>query len=223
MSNSVLIMGESGSGKTASLRNLDPAKTLLIQPVRKPLPFRSKGWKEIREKGDGGNIFVSPDPLKIIAAMRRAQKKVIVIDDFQYLLISIYMARRSEKSYEKFSEIAGIGYDVVKAASELDADKRVYILGHSTTDDFGRTHLKTIGKMLDQVIVLEGFFATVLRTQVDSASGKYFFRTQTDGTDTVKSPIGLFDTLLIENDLALVDARICDYCGITETTSETTK
>ena len=77
--------------------------------------------------------------------------------------------------------------------------------------------------MLDQVIVLEGFFATVLRTQVDSASGKYFFRTQTDGTDTVKSPIGLFDTLLIENDLALVDARICDYCGITETTSETTK
>ena len=127
MSNSVLIMGESGSGKTASLRNLDPAKTLLIQPVRKPLPFRSKGWKEIREKGDGGNIFVSPDYIKIIMAMRRAQQKIIVIDDFQYLLISIYMARRSEKSYEKFSEIAGIGYDVVRAASELDADKRVYI------------------------------------------------------------------------------------------------
>lgn len=214
MSYSCLVMGQSGTGKTASLRNLDPAQTLLIQPVRKPLPFRSSGWKEIRAKGDGGNIFVCSDVAKVIEAMRRALQKIIVLDDFQYFLIGAYMARRSEKSYEKFSEFAGMGYDIVRAASELDPDKRVYILGHTTTDDYGRVHLKTIGKMLDSVIVLEGLFTTVLKTRVDTASGKYFFCTQNDGNDTVKSPIGMFETLEVENDLAAVDRIVCDYYGI---------
>lgn len=216
MSFSCLIMGESGTGKTASLRNLDPKQTLLIQPVRKPLPFRSPDWREIRAKGDSGNIYVTADPARMILAMQRAPQKIIVIDDFQYILIGAYMARRSEKSYEKFSEFAGMGYDVVRASTELAFEKRVYILGHSTTDDFGRTHLKTIGKMLDQVIVLEGLFTTVLRTRVDAASGKYFFRTHNDGNDTVKSPIGMFEDDEVENDLAAVDARICEYYGITE-------
>lgn len=214
MSYATLVLGESGTGKTCSLRNLDPKKTLLIQPVRKPLPFKATGWKEIREKGDDGNIYVCADAAKIVMAMLRAPQKIIVIDDFQYILIGAYMARRSEKSYEKFSEFAGMGYDIVKAASELDFDKRVYVLGHSTTDDFGRTHLKTIGKMLDQVIVLEGLFSIVLRTRVDTASGKYFFRTQNDGNDTTKSPIGMFQETEIENDLAEVDRIVQEYYGI---------
>ena len=84
MSISCLILGESGSGKTASLRNLDPAKTLLIQPIRKPLPFRAKGWRE----GKGGNIFVSDEPARILDVMRRAPEhfEVIVVDDWQYVL-----------------------------------------------------------------------------------------------------------------------------------------
>lgn len=216
MSYATLILGESGTGKTCSLRNLDPSKTLLIQPVRKPLPFRASGWKEIQTKGDGGNIYVCSDTAKVIYAMKKATQKIIVIDDFQYFLISAYMARRSEKSFEKFSEFAGMGFDIVTTASELDLDKRVYILGHSTTDDFGRVHLKTIGKMLDQVIVLEGLFTTVLRTRVDSATGKYFFRTRNDGNDTVKAPLDMFESSEIENDLAALDDTIKTYYRISD-------
>lgn len=210
MSISTLIIGESGTGKTCSARNLNPKKTLLIQPVRKPLPFPAKDWRE----GKGGNIYVCDDADKVILAMHKAPHEIIVIDDFQYFLLSPYMSRRNEKSYEKFSAIAGIGYDIAKAASSLDENKRVYILGHSATDDFGNIRVKTIGKMLDSVIVLEGLFTTVLRTRVDPANGGYFFRTQNDGTDTVKSPLGMFEYPEIENDIASVDRIICDYYNI---------
>lgn len=215
MSYACLVLGESGTGKTCSLRNLDPKNTLLIQPVRKPLPFRSTGCKEIKAKGDGNNILVCADPQQIIKCMHASPFDVIVIDDFQYILLSLYMNRRSEKSYEKFSELAGVGYDVVRAASELANNKRVYILGHTTTDDFGRVHLKTIGKMLDSVVVLEGFFTTVLRAQVDPAAGRFYFSTRNDGHDTVKAPVGMFEAAEIDNDLAAIDEIIKEYYGIT--------
>lgn len=214
MSYATLILGESGTGKTCSLRNLDPNKCLLIQPVRKPLPFPSKGWQEIKEKGDSGNIFVCSDTTKIIKAMKAVSKEIIVIDDFQYFLISAYMSRRREKSFDKFSEFAGMGFDIVTTASQLDEHKRVYVLGHSTTDEFGTVRLKTIGKMLDSVIVLEGLFTTVLRTRVDTASNKYYFMTKNNGHDTTKSPLGMFDESEIENDLAVVDNRIKEYYEI---------
>lgn len=214
MSYATLILGESGTGKTCSLRNLDPKKCLLIQPVRKPLPFPSKGWQEIKEKGDSGNIFVCSDTTKIIKAMKAVPKEIIVIDDFQYFLISAYMSRRKEKSFDKFSEFAGMGFDIVTTASQLDEHKRVYVLGHSTTDEFGTVRLKTIGKMLDSVIVLEGLFTTVLRTRVDTASNKYYFMTKNNGHDTTKSPLGMFDESEIENDLAVVDNRIKEYYEI---------
>lgn len=214
MSYATLVLGESGTGKTCSLRNLDPKNTLLIQPVRKPLPFRSTGWKEIKAKGDGNNILVCSNPQTIINCMKASPFDVIVVDDFQYILLSLYMNRRSEKSYEKFSELAGVGYDVVRAASELENNKRVYILGHTTTDDYGRVHLKTIGKMLDSVVVLEGFFTTVLRAQVDPAAGRFYFSTRNDGHDTVKAPVGMFEAAEIDNDLALVDEIACNYWGI---------
>jgi hypothetical protein len=217
MSYSTLIIGESGTGKTASLRNLDPSKCLLIQPTRKPLPFRSTEWKEIREKNDGGNIYVADNARIIQAVMERTTAEIIIIDDFQYLLINQYMARRSEKSFEKFSEFAGIGFDIAKKATELAPEKRVYILGHSTSDEFGNVHIKTIGKMLDQVICLEGLFTTVLRTKVDAANGTYSFRTQNSGNDTVKSPMGMFEQPEIDNDLALVDKILCSYYHINQT------
>lgn len=213
MSYSILILGESGTGKTCSLRNLDPSKTLLIQPVRKPLPFRPKGWKEIAAKGDGGNIFVCPDPQKIVKAMYAAPQDVIIVDDFQYILASQFMARRNERGFDKFSDIGGYGWDICQAASSLAENKRVYVLSHTTTDEFGNVRIKTIGKMLDEKVVVEGLFTIVLRTYVDQAQGYGFF-TQNNGHDTVKSPMGLFDAKQIDNDLAEVDKAIVDYYGI---------
>lgn len=219
MSYGTLILGESGTGKTASLRNLDPAKTFLIQPMRKPLPFRPKGWKEVPADWKAvaageGNILVTSNPQAIIHAMDVAPQPVIVIDDWQYVLSDAYMSRRNERGFEKFTAIGGAGYDIAKHASMLAPFKRCYVLAHSHTDDFGQTRIKTLGKLLDDKVVVEGLFTTVLRTQVDS--GHFYFSTQNNGTDTVKSPMGMFQAALIDNDLAAVDAAICDYYGINQ-------
>lgn len=213
MSYACLVLGESGTGKTCSLRNLDPKNTLLIQPVRKPLPFRSTGWKEIKAKGDGNNILVCADPQQIIKCMHASPFDVIVVDDWQYILASMYMAARNVKGFDKFTEIGGAGFDIAKAASELGENKRVYVLAHTTSDEFGNTRIKTLGKLLDDKIVVEGMFTTVLRTHVEN--GRYLFSTQNSGSDTVKSPMGMFSEQYIENDLAAIDRVICDYYGIT--------
>lgn len=213
MSYATLVLGESGTGKTCSLRNLDPKNTLLIQPVRKPLPFRSAGWKEIKAKGDGNNILVCSNPQAIINCMHASPFDVIVVDDWQYILASMYMAARNVKGFDKFTEIGGAGFDIAKAASELGENKRVYVLAHTTSDEFGNTRIKTLGKLLDDKIVVEGMFTTVLRTHVEN--GRYLFSTQNSGSDTVKSPMGMFSEQYIENDLAAIDRVICDYYGIT--------
>lgn len=213
MSYATLVLGESGTGKTCSLRNLDPKNTLLIQPVRKPLPFRSAGWKEIKAKGDGNNILVCSNPQAIINCMHASPFDVIVVDDWQYILASMYMAARNVKGFDKFTEIGGAGFDIAKAASELGENKRVYVLAHTTSDEFGNTRIKTLGKLLGDKIVVEGMFTTVLRTHVEN--GRYLFSTQNSGSDTVKSPMGMFSEQYIENDLAAIDRVICDYYGIT--------
>lgn len=217
MSYACLILGESGSGKTASLRNLDPKRTLLIQPVRKPLPFRSKDWHEIKAKGDGGNIFVCNDANKIVKAMYYAPQEIIVLDDWQYLLSFQYMHSAEKKMangevFEFYKKIGNDGFKVIEAATQLAENKRVYVLAHTATDDYGRVSIKTLGKLLDDKIVIEGLFSIVLRTKVDA--GKYFFTTQNNGSDTVKSPIGLFEDSQIDNDLKFVDDTICNYFGI---------
>lgn len=213
MSIATMILGESGTGKTASLRNLNPADTLLIQPVRKPLPFRSAQWREIRAKGDGGNIFVMPDARKIVQAMYKTSAHIVVLDDWQYILSRLYMeAEKSRNTFDLFREIGAVGYLTLKAASELPDSTRVYVLAHTQEDESGRTRIKTLGKLLDEKIVPEGLFTTVLRTHVEN--GKYQFQTHNNGMDTTKSPLGLFDEDYIDNDLAAVDAAICAYYGI---------
>jgi hypothetical protein len=216
MSISALILGESGTGKTTSLRNLPAASTLLIQPVRKPLPFRSGDWR-LFDKADAqkngsaraGNVFVTDRSDEIIRLMRGTSRDVIVLDDFQYCLANEYMRRSEEKGFEKFADIGRHAWDILTAANELSAQKRVYIMGHTQTDDFGRVKVKTIGKMLDEKIVIEGMFSIVLRTAV--SNGAYLFSTRNNGSDTVKTPIGLFADDMIDNDLAEVDAAIVDY------------
>ena len=216
MSIATLILGESGTGKSTSLRNLNPEDVLLIQAVRKPLPFRSTGWKPVI-KGEGGSVYSTDESSHIVAAMRRTTKPIIIIDDFQYVLANEFMRRVTDvesgnAAFAKYNEIARHAWDVLMQASTLEDHKRVYILSHTSTDDFGKTKIKTIGKLLDEKIVLEGLVTIVLRTVV--ANGKYLFSTKNSGADTVKSPIDLFAEDQIENDLQKVDSAICAYYNI---------
>jgi hypothetical protein len=204
-----MILGQSGTGKSASLRNMKPQDVLLIQPVRKPLPFKSAEWKPLSAESKEGNVYVSDSSAHIIHAMRKTQRPVIVIDDYQYILANEFMRRSDERGYDKFTEIAKHAWDIFMEANDLPGDKRVYILAHTDTADDGRVKAKTIGKLLDEKITLEGLVSIVLRTQV--VNGQYLLRTQNNGNDTVKSPIGLFDNELIDNDLAIIDQQITDY------------
>lgn len=219
MSIAAMILGESGTGKSTSLRNLDPSSTLLIQLVKKPLPFRSSEWKPATSDNPNGSVFCTDDSSTIVRAMQRTKKEVIVIDDFQYLLANEFMRRvtdvaKGNEAFAKYNEIARHAWDVLMAATSLSDNKRVYILSHTSTDDFGKTKIKTIGKLLDEKIVMEGLVTIVLRTMVQN--GNYLFSTRNSGSDTVKSPLGLFDDDLIENDLAKVDAAIFHYYGLLE-------
>ena len=213
MSTATVILGKSGAGKSASLRNMNPADTLLIQVVRKPLPFKSKDWRYFdREKCPTGNIFVTDTADSIIKIAQKTSRKVIVIDDFQYVLANELMRRSDERGFDKFTDIAKHGWEVFTTLSGLADDVRVYLLSHSQEDDSGAIKLKTIGKMLDEKIVLEGLVSIVLRAVV--TDGKHEFSTRNSGQDTVKAPIGMFDEERIPNDLAVVDAAICDFYGI---------
>lgn len=217
MSIATMILGESGTGKSTSLRNLDPQHTLLIQTVRKPLPFRSSEWKSCTKDNPSGSVLVTDNSASIVSAMQRTKREIIVIDDFQYLLANEFMRRVTDQetgngAFAKYNEIARHAWDVLMASTSLPEFKRVYILSHTSTDDFGKTKIKTIGKLLDEKIVMEGLVTIVLRTQVQN--GNYLFSTRNSGNDTVKSPLGLFDEELIENDLASVDAQIFNYYGL---------
>ncbi len=209
MSTATLILGNSGSGKSTSLRNLDPAKTLLIQCIRKPLPFKAAGWKVRAKPGDGGNIFQTDSPVDIEKAMRRSEHEVVVIDDYQAVMVNELMSRSSEKGYDKFTDIGKGAWNVFNAAGSLAEHRRVYILAHTQTDDFGAVRMKTVGRLIDSTLVPEGYFTVVLRTVV--TNGVYQFATQTNGQDCCKSPIGMFDDLHVDNDLAMVDQRITSF------------
>lgn len=213
MSIPVMILGESGSGKSTSLRNLKAEDVLLIQGIKKRLPFKSSTWKHYdKESTPSGNIHVIDDSEKIISAMRKTKKKIIIIDDFQYIMANEFMRRSSEVGFTKFTEIGKHAWDILIAASDLEEDVRVYIMAHTETTESGKVKAKTIGKMLDEKITLEGMLTIVLRTAV--FNGNYLFSTQNNGSDTVKSPMGLFEEDNIDNDLATVDVAIQEYYSI---------
>ncbi|WP_124076707.1 AAA family ATPase [Burkholderia gladioli] len=216
MSIATMVIGESGTGKSAAMRNLDPAKTLLIQAVKKPLPFKSTGWKPIA-KGQDGSVYVTDNSEHIVKAMEKTKKEIIIIDDFQYILANEFMRRVTDvevgnSAFAKYNEIARHAWDILMAAGSLADYKRVYILSHTATDDFGKTKIKTIGKLLDEKIVMEGLVTIVLRTDV--SDGEYTFTTRNNGRDTVKSPMGLFDADRVPNDLAEIDSAIAAFYDI---------
>lgn len=209
MSIATLILGNSGSGKSTSLRSMDPTKTLLIQCIKKPLPFRAKNWITRVQLKDPGNVFQTDDAMMVERLMKSSPHPVVVIDDYQAVMVNELMSRSAEKGYEKFTDIGKNAWRIFNAAGALAHDRRVYILAHTQTDDFGNVRMKTVGRMVDEKIVPEGYFTIVLRTEL--VNGQYMFSTQTNGQDCVKSPIGMFADKHIDNDLDVVDQVICDF------------
>ena len=197
----VMIYGQSGTGKSTSLRNFKPEDVCIVNVSGKPLPFKNKH-----------KTFNTDDYMAIDAAIKKAPAKSIVIDDATYLMTGEYMRTAKVTGYQKFTDMALNYYTLVKAAAALPSDKIVYFMGHSDTDANGNEKFKTIGKMLDEKVTLEGMFTIVLKTVV--TDGKYQFSTRNSGQDTVKTPLGMFNDVLIDNDLAMVDKTIREYYGI---------
>ena len=211
MSIATLILGEPGSGKSTSMRNLNPAEALLIQTIKKPLPFR--GWTLLKKNAETGevtgNVVVSDVAAQIINYMTKTARKIIVLDDWNLLMTNEFMRRSAETGFQKFSDIGRSAWDVMMAASSLPDDVRVYMLGHTSMDETGHIRAKTIGKFVDEKCPVESMFTTVLRAM--QVNGQYVFQTQSTGMDTCKSPLGLFETEQIPNDLKEVDRAIAAY------------
>ena len=214
-SNAVLVIGESGSGKSTSLRNLDPSTTFIINVLNKPLPFKgfSKGFKRMSADGKEGNYYSSDDAGKILRVVKMIDKNrpdisTIIIDDFQYVMGNEFVKRATEKGFNKFSEIQLHAWEVLESLTTLRDGLNAFVLSHSEITTEGKTKMKTIGKMLDDKITLEGMFTTVLHSVV--IDGQYKFVTNTDGVHLAKSPMGMFP-LLIPNDLNEVIKIIHQY------------
>lgn len=197
----VMVYGQSGTGKSTSLRNFKPEDVCIVNVSGKPLPFKNKH-----------KTFNTDDYMAIETAIKKAPAKSIVIDDATYLMTGDYMRTAKVTGYQKFTDLALNYYTLVKTAAALPDDKIVYFMGHSDIDNNGNEKFKTIGKLLDEKITLEGMFTIVLKTVV--TDGKYQFSTRNSGQDTVKTPMGMFSEPMIENDLAAVDKAIREYYEI---------
>ena len=196
----VLVLGQSGTGKSYSMKNFNEDEICLISVQKALLPFRKKFNETV----------VTDKYTEIIKAMESTKKKVIVIDDTQYLMCNEFMRRATERGYDKFTEIAQNFWSlVVEKINSLPDDTIVYLLCHTSTDENGVEKMKTIGKLVDEKITPEGLFTIVLKTAV--SDGNYAFVTQNNGKDTVKSPEGMFTTYAIKNDLKYVDEKIRNY------------
>ena len=198
----ILILGESGTGKTTSLRNFKEGEIAIVNVTGKALPFR----------GNFETIRNTTDANEIMKFMKETKAKSIIIDDCQYIMSFQYMRRIKENGWDKFNELQSDFFNIIDAVPSLPDDVIVYFLSHIETKDDGRQKIKTIGKMLDEKITIEGMFTTVLKTYV--ADGKYYFLTQNSGNDTVKSPLGMFEDFAIDNDLKYVDEKIRNYYHI---------
>tara|TARA_B110000977_G_scaffold21200_1_gene25339 strand:- start:13003 stop:13683 length:681 start_codon:yes stop_codon:yes gene_type:complete len=225
MANSVLVIAESGSGKSTAIRTLDPKETAIINIANKPLPFR--GWKSnytvLDKSNPNGNLVnVSSGPGVYKAMQHVSEKmphiKVLVVDDWQYMSSFEYFDKANEKGYDKFTQIAANLAQVAKLPKDLREDLTIFFLTHAeeSTDVNGnrKVKAKTVGKMIDNALTLEGLFSIVLFgkvTKEDDGTLSYGFETQNNGENTCKSPMGMFEDSFIPNDLAYVRDAILAY------------
>lgn len=203
----VLVIGKSGSGKSTSLRNCkDNENWNLINVLDKPLPFKGKIPQ------------VSTDDYEQVKrCLKNSKANSVVVDDAGYLITNYFMRNHSSKGagnaiFSMYNTLADNFWNLIEFIKKLPEEKIIYVFMHEDTDDFGNTKAKTIGKLLDEKICLEGMFTIVLRCVQEN--GKHLFVTQANGGAISKSPMGMFDDLEIDNDLLYVDNTIREYYGL---------
>ena len=195
---SVLILGHSGSGKSTSLRNFEEGQVGIFNVAGKPLPFRKKLTKLDRAAYN-----------QIHNGLAKNAMRAYVIDDANYLMAFQNFKLAKQTGFGKFTDMAVNFEQLLEAANATNENTITYFMMHPDYDDAGRMKAKTIGKMLDNQLTIEGMFPIVLLADCDDSG--YHFITKSDGTTPVKAPMGMFEDDKIPNDLALVDAYIRDY------------
>lgn len=198
MARLVLIISKTGTGKSSSLRNLKKGEAAVILGSGKELPFNS----------DLATL-VPRSMSDVVSGITSATTPIVVIDDANYLLSFEEMNRASEVGYVKFTQMAQGMFKIFKAIIDKDSDQTFYIMAHSAENEDNTIRFKTTGKMLSEKVVLEGLTNILLTNEVTD-SGDFVFRVRTDGKG-VKTPLGMFDTETVPNDLVIVDKAIRDY------------
>lgn len=218
MATLVQILGESGTGKTYSMRNLKPKETLYINCDKKNMPF--KGWKN-KFSTENKNYVVTSDISMIYTLLKKvhtdqSQIKVVVIDTLNSIMSDKEMSERKKKGYDKWMDLAGDIYDLYRMISALRDDLTVFCLAHTEDylgkDGLPRQRLKTNGAKLTKLNV-EGLSTYTLYTTVARGEEEveYKFLVQNDGTNTARSPEGVFENVTIPNDLDTVVDNIQKY------------
>jgi hypothetical protein len=194
----VLLIGQSGSGKSTSLRNFKGDEVAVVNVLGKPLPFKSdiKAGK-------------CDDYAKILNAIAHTNKKTIVIDDANYLITNEFMNKSSVKGFDKYNEMGNNFFNLINGIKNIEGGKTVYLIMHEDTDENGNVKPKTIGKLLDDKVNIQGMFTICIRSMFDN--GNYIFRLKTNGQDCVKTPFGMFENDTMENDLKAFDEVVREY------------
>ena len=203
----VLLIGQSGSGKSTSLRNFTKDEVAVVNVLGKPLPFKS----DIKApKCD--------DYASILKAIAGTKKKTIVIDDANYLITNEFMNKSSVKGFDKYNEMGNNFFNLINGIKNIEGGKTVYLIMHEDTDENGNIKPKTIGKLLDDKVNIQGMFTVCIRSMFDN--GNYIFRLKTNGQDCVKTPFGMFETETMENDLKQFDKVVREYYDLDKVESE---
>ena len=194
----ILMIGQSGSGKSTSMRNFSKDEIAVVNVLGKPLPFKS----DIKApKLD--------DYSQILKAIAGTKKKTIVIDDANYLITNEFMNKSSVKGFDKYNEMGNNFFNLINGIKNIEGGKTVYLIMHEDTDENGNIKPKTIGKLLDDKVNIQGMFTICIRTMFDN--GNYIFRLKTNGQDCVKTPFGMFENDTMDNDLKEFDKVVREY------------